>query len=123
MRIGELASQANVSSRVLRHYEAQDLIVSTRLDNGYRDYPPETVEMVRWIKGLIDCGFSTRQIQGLQDFNRAENADPERFIACLDQHKAKLLSMDVLIGILTERRRRLSEKIAFYSVSSMTAKD
>jgi MerR family copper efflux transcriptional regulator len=123
MRIGELASQANVSSRVLRHYEAQDLIMSTRLDNGYRDYPPETAEMVRWIKGMIDCGFSTRQIQGLQDFNRAENTDPERFIACLDQHKAKLRSMDVLIGILTERRRRLSEKIAFYSDSSMTAKD
>jgi MerR family copper efflux transcriptional regulator len=123
MRIGELASQANVSSRILRHYETQELIASTRLANGYRDYPPETVEMVQWIKGLIDCGFSTRQIQGLQEFNRAENADPERFIACLEQHKAKLDSMDVLIGILTDRRRRLSEKIAFYSDPSNRTMD
>lgn len=30
MRIGELARQANVSTRVLRHYEAQALIESTR---------------------------------------------------------------------------------------------
>jgi MerR family copper efflux transcriptional regulator len=123
MRIGELAQQANVSSRVLRHYEAQNLIASTRLDNGYRDYSPETVETVRWIKELIDCGFSTRQIQGLRDFIDTENADPVRFIACLEQHTAKLRSMDVLIDLLTDRRRRLAEKISFYSNSSFAPGD
>jgi MerR family copper efflux transcriptional regulator len=123
MRIGQLSEQANVSSRILRHYEAQGLIVSTRLENGYRDYPPETLEMVRWVKGLIDCGFSTRQIQGLQEFIGTENSNPERFVACLEQHKAKLLSIDLLIDILTDRRHRLSEKIAFYSNVGAAAKD
>jgi DNA-binding transcriptional MerR regulator len=115
MQIGELARRAEVSARVLRHYEAQGLIESTRLENGYRAYATDAVERVRWIKGLIDCGFSTRQVQGLADFIGSESADPERFIACLVQHNEKLHALDALIALLTERRARLSEKIAFYS--------
>jgi DNA-binding transcriptional MerR regulator len=38
MRIGELARQAGVSTRTLRHYEGLGLLTPRRTANGYRDY-------------------------------------------------------------------------------------
>ena len=55
MRIGELASEAGVSVRVLRHYEAQGLAHSERKPNGYRDYPPLAVERVRRIRAPLSA--------------------------------------------------------------------
>jgi MerR family copper efflux transcriptional regulator len=121
MRIGELARQAGVSVRVLRHYEAQGLIQSQRLTNGYRDYPSATADQVRWIRDLIDCGFGTRQIQGFLHCFRNENFDPEQCAAGLAQHLEKQRELDEMIAVLTERRRRLSERIALFGdLSSAT---
>jgi len=115
MLIGELALKTGVSARALRHYEAQGLIDSTRLDNGYRDYADSVIERVKWIKELIDCGFSTRQVEGLAVFLGYEDQDDQRFIACLMEHSAKLHALDTLIELLLARRAKLSQRINQYS--------
>jgi Predicted transcriptional regulators len=63
MRIGELAERTGTSRRLLRYYEEQGLIVSTRLPNGYRDFDEICVERVRQIRGLLDAGLPTRVIR------------------------------------------------------------
>jgi DNA-binding transcriptional MerR regulator len=55
MRIGELATAAGVSVRVLRHYEAKGLIGSVRSVNGYRDYGQSAVKAVKQIRLVINC--------------------------------------------------------------------
>lgn len=87
MRPSELAALTGVSTRVLRHYEAKGLIVSQRLDNGYRNYDAKEVEKVRWITSLLKCGFSTRQIAELEKFSQVSDMDDARFIQCLAQHR------------------------------------
>ncbi|MET8925251.1 MULTISPECIES: MerR family transcriptional regulator [Streptomyces] len=62
MRIGEVASAAGVSTRALRYYEQQQLIVSNRSAGGQRLYTPDTVERVRWIQLLYAAGLSSRTI-------------------------------------------------------------
>ncbi|MGF6396196.1 MerR family DNA-binding transcriptional regulator [Pseudomonas plecoglossicida] len=57
MQIGELEMRAGVSTRALRHYESRQLLESTRLDNGYRDYAPSMVQRVLWVGELLECGF------------------------------------------------------------------
>lgn len=114
MRIGEIANRAKVSARILRYYESQGLILSQRLANGYRDYPLQTVEVVRQIKDLIECGFSTRQIGTFLQSSGSENFDPKQGAADLAPHIEKLHELDGLIDVLTERRRRLSERIALF---------
>lgn len=78
MRIGEIANRAKVSARILRYYESQGLILSQRLANGYRDYPLQTVDIVRQIKDLIECGFSTRQIGAFYNHPEAKIPIQER---------------------------------------------
>ncbi|ALK96083.1 hypothetical protein AB595_08675 [Massilia sp. WF1] len=111
MRIGQLARAASISPRLLRHYEAQGLIQSRRLENGYRYYTPDTVEQVRWIRDLLECGFSTRQIQGFIHCFGQEHFDAEQCAAGLAQHREKLRELDELVAVLTERRRRLVERM------------
>src|SRR4051812_10629302 len=108
MRIGALAQASAVSVRVLRHYEAQGLIVAGRATNGYREFASDTVEQVRWIRDLLDCGFSTRQIAGLMPC-LAGSWDAATCAAGLDLHRKKLAQLDAQIAVLTERRAKLAQ--------------
>lgn len=63
MRIGELASCTGVSTRLLRYYEQQGLMVPGRNANGYREYSEAFVDQVIQIRGLLDGGLPTRVIK------------------------------------------------------------
>jgi DNA-binding transcriptional MerR regulator len=65
MLIGELAKQTGVSPRLLRYYEEQGLITTTRGANGYRTYQDEAPEEVRKIRALLSAGLSTEVIRDL----------------------------------------------------------
>lgn len=63
MRIGELSDLTSTSRRLLRYYEEQGLIVSTRCANGYRSYDEPSVDRVIQVRGLLDAGLPTRIIK------------------------------------------------------------
>ena len=63
MRIGKLAERTNVPARLLRYYEAQELITPDRAANGYRDYAEALVDRVVQIRGLLDAGLPTKIIK------------------------------------------------------------
>ncbi|QLY27877.1 MerR family transcriptional regulator [Nocardia huaxiensis] len=63
MRIGELAKRSGTTPRLLRYYEEQGLIVSSRCGNGYRSYDEALVDRVAQIRGLLDAGLPTRIIR------------------------------------------------------------
>ncbi|MFD9633980.1 MerR family transcriptional regulator [Streptomyces violascens] len=63
MRIGELSERTGTSRRLLRYYEEQGLIISSRSPNGYRSYDENLVDRVLQIRGLLDAGLPTRIIK------------------------------------------------------------
>jgi DNA-binding transcriptional MerR regulator len=62
MRIGELAAQAGVSTDTIRFYEKIGLVTGHRLANGYRDFPPETVPWLHYVRTAQTLGFSLAEI-------------------------------------------------------------
>ncbi len=58
MRISELSAKTQVSVHRLRRYEADGLIESQRLPNGYREYDDKTVKHVIFIAMSREMGFS-----------------------------------------------------------------
>jgi DNA-binding transcriptional MerR regulator len=62
MRIGELAAATGASTRSLRYYEQQGLLVSERSASGQRHYPEQAVERVDLIKCLLEAGLSSSTI-------------------------------------------------------------
>jgi DNA-binding transcriptional MerR regulator len=65
MRIGELSARTGVPTRLLRYYEEQGLVTSTREHNGYRDYAEPAVERVKQVRGLIEAGIPTAVIHDM----------------------------------------------------------
>lgn len=62
MKIGELATATGVTNDALRFYEQRGLIAARRSSNGYRDWAPETVDLVRYIRTAQQLGFTLQEI-------------------------------------------------------------
>lgn len=62
MRIGELAAQTGASRDTIRFYERVGLLAGRRLPNGYRDFPPETVAWLHYVRTAQRLGFSLAEI-------------------------------------------------------------
>ena len=58
MRIGELATRVGLSRDALRFYEQVGILTSERRPNGYRDYPPEAVPWLAYVRTAQALGFT-----------------------------------------------------------------
>ena len=66
MRIGKVAEQAGVNVQTIRFYERNGLLKQPkRLPSRYRDYPVETVQIIRFIKNYQQFGFTLKEIRGI----------------------------------------------------------
>ncbi|MQA19525.1 MerR family transcriptional regulator [Rugamonas rivuli] len=63
MQIGEIASATGLSRDTLRFYEKRGLLRARRSANGYRDYPPEAVDWLRYIRLAQTLGFTLGEIE------------------------------------------------------------
>lgn len=65
-RVGEIAKKCDVNKETLRYYERVGLIPGpTRTNVGYRMYPEETVNRLKFIKRMQELGYSLAEIDKL----------------------------------------------------------
>ncbi|GAA3438566.1 MerR family transcriptional regulator [Kutzneria kofuensis] len=90
MRIGELAARTGMSRDAIRFYEKVGLVAGRRLGNGYRDFPPETVPWLRYVRTAQALGFSLGEIaEHLAELRDApDSADA---LSALFQDKIRLI--------------------------------
>ncbi len=66
LKTGELAKRAGVNVETLRFYEREGLIPEPpRRMSGYREYPAESIQLIRFIKRAQELGFSLREVREL----------------------------------------------------------
>jgi MerR family mercuric resistance operon transcriptional regulator len=64
--IGKVANQAHVNIDTVRYYERRGLIERPlKRDSGFRYYPDNTIQRIRFIKRAQGLGFSLREIKDL----------------------------------------------------------
>ena len=111
MRIGELSKATGVSPRALRYYEQQGLLRSERRPNGYREYAPESVEVVAFVQDLFQAGLSSDVVREILPCAGDEHprGDCIELLARVRQVRDELVRQEHHIA---ERRRRLDTYLA-----------
>jgi Hg(II)-responsive transcriptional regulator len=72
---GKLAKAADVNVETLRYYENRGLLPEPpRRLSGYRQYPLESVNRLRFIKGAQELGFTLEEIKELLSLRVDERA-------------------------------------------------
>ncbi|MDO5368322.1 heavy metal-responsive transcriptional regulator [Kocuria sp.] len=113
MRIGEAAAAAGMTTKTLRFYEQQGLLPPAhRCPNGYRDYPPETVARLEFIRRSKLAGLTLTQIREILRVRDAGVAPCAHVVAQLAQH---LRDLDEQIAELTALRASVA---GFYRVAA-----
>lgn len=75
LTIGKVAKQAGLGVETIRFYERTGLLEEPpRNDSGYRQYPPEAVVKLRFIKKAKRLGFSLQEIGELFALRRKPDA-------------------------------------------------
>ncbi|MBW3542244.1 MAG: MerR family transcriptional regulator [Planctomycetes bacterium] len=107
MRTGEVARQAGVNVETLRFYERRGILPEPpRRASGYREYPPETVDLIRFVKRAQELGFSLAEVQDLLAFRGARRQPPRKVRRLV---KAKLSEIDHKIRDLESMRSALGD--------------
>ena len=109
MRIGELSSASGLSREALRFYEQRGLIGAKRTANGYREYAPETVLLLNYIRTAQQLGFTLAEIGNRlpEIWNQTDSAAAiARVLA------EKLGEIDQRISDLQALRQGLAERLA-----------
>ena len=113
MKIGELASRAGVSPRLVRYYEQQGLLAPTRRPNGYRDYDEGHVARVIRVAGLVQAGLTTRlvkEVLELEDAAADERPSCPRTVADMLAHE--LTGIEERIACLSRSRDTIRDFLA-----------
>src|SRR5471030_1454259 len=108
MQIGEIASTTGLSRDTLRFYEKRGLLRARRSANGYRDYPPEAVDWLRYIRLAQKLGFSLAEIEADLPLLAGPDASGPQLRAALQR---KLADIDQRIGGLQALRAELARRL------------
>ncbi len=108
MTIGKLAGEAGVGVETIRFYERRGLIDQPPkpVGSGFRHYPQEVVERIRFIRRAQEIGFTLREIVELLSLRAdpaTDSADVrERALAKLAEVKRKIAHLEDMRGALED---------------------
>ncbi|MDQ0339062.1 MerR family mercuric resistance operon transcriptional regulator [Caldalkalibacillus uzonensis] len=116
LTIGQVAKRSNVNLETVRYYERLGLIKEPpRTEAGYRMFPADVVDKIKFIKRAQELGFTLSEIKKL--IRIAENE--EHFTAHevhqfakqkLDDLEAKIRDLEKMKSVLQDLSERCSGK-------------
>ncbi len=107
LSIGQVARRAGVGVETVRFYERQGLLEKPpRTESGYRQYPPEAVSRLHFIKKAKEVGFSLKEIKELLSLRLDSAATCEDVRS---RAEAKILDIKQKIQALTRMKQTLTD--------------
>lgn len=106
LKTGEVADRAGVSLHTVRYYEGRGLLPEpARTPAGYRQYGPEHVAHLRFIKRAQALGFTLEEIRELLDLR----AEPGAGAEIREKTEEKMVEIDEKVRDLQRIRQKLEE--------------
>jgi MerR family copper efflux transcriptional regulator len=109
VRIGELAHLVGVPPKTIRYYEAIGILPPPpRTRSGYRDYGPEAVSRLAFVRAAQSIGLSLGEIREVLAFRDRGEAPCLHVAALIERHARELAERIAAL----ERMRRDLERLA-----------
>ncbi|MER5193367.1 MerR family transcriptional regulator [Streptomyces sp. NPDC002755] len=108
MRIGELAARTGTTRDTIRFYERVGLVEGRRLPNGYRDFGPETVEWLAYVRTAQTLGFTLAEIARHGEELREAPDSADALSALFEQ---KIQVVDARMAELAALRAELADRV------------
>ncbi len=119
MKIGELAHLSGTTAKTIRFYEQAGVLPAPdRTASGYRDYGPEFVERLEFIRRAQAAGLSLREVRQVVTIADQGDAPCGHVVAALtdrlDQVRATIAELSALESHLTAllEHARVAEPVA-----------
>ena len=107
MTIGQLAARTGVGVETVRFYERRGLLPRPpRPDSGFRQYTPDAMSRITFIRRAKQLGFSLREIKELLSLRTQAGANCGSVKRCAE---AKAAEIDAKIADLRRMRKTLTE--------------
>lgn len=108
LRIGEVARRADLTVEALRYYERVGLLPpAVRSTGGFREYSPDVVAFLRFVRQMQSLGLSLGEIQQLTaSSQRGHRQGCQHVHDVLDRHIADI---DERLGTLQALRQTLED--------------
>lgn len=107
LTIGQVARQAGVGVETVRFYERRGLVdVPPRKVSGYRQYPPEVVDRLRFIRRAKELGFTLVEVRELLTLRENDNSGCQE---AKGRAEAKIAEIDSKIHMLQQMKKELAE--------------
>ena len=90
MLIGKLSQQINMSRDTIRFYEKMKLIQPLVRNNGYKDYPEQTLQQLQLIQIAKNLGFTLAEIRQIIDLVNESEIPAEQFQEILQDKLGKI---------------------------------
>ena len=115
MRIGEVAREAEVPIKTIRYYEEIGVLPPPlRTYSGYRDYDPDVIDRLRFIRASQSVGFTLGEIRDIVAYRDRGDAPCTHVLALLKRHReecakriAELQEAETTLDRLLERSENL----------------
>jgi MerR family copper efflux transcriptional regulator len=113
MRIGQLSTATGLSRDALRFYEKRGLLTPLRSSNGYRSYPAEAADWLRYVRTAQSLGFTLSEIEADLPLLAAGPASADVLRAVLRRKLDDITRrVEGLTALRDELSRRLDETMA-----------
>jgi MerR family transcriptional regulator, copper efflux regulator len=107
MKIGELAAATGLAPSAIRFYEQSGLLpAAERSANGYRSYPADAVDRLRYIQLAQALGFTLDALRA-NLVTRAAQSQQEIHDDLLQRLDARLVEIDHMLATLRAQRKDL----------------
>jgi MerR family copper efflux transcriptional regulator len=104
LTIGGLARLGGVNLETVRYYERRGLLPKPpRTQAGYRQFPPDTAQRLRFIKRAQELGFSLDEVQELL----ALRVEPQKCVDVRSRAKTKIADIEQKINTLAAMKHIL----------------
>jgi MerR family copper efflux transcriptional regulator len=111
MRIGELAERAGTTTKTLRFYEQAGLLPEPdRTPSGYRDYDPQVLDLLAFVRAAQAAGLTLAEIREIVHVRQTQGPPCGHVAALLDAHAADLGRRIAELTALRGEVRRLRDR-------------